>query len=131
MPNFYDYTSNDIISIIDIGNKIFHVKIETFDGKVGFSIGIDVIVNMFQLKAGCYLIFKRGFGNYFHLTILGKNGVEINFADVEVDEPVVAPIDAVAELAIDEQQDGRVYKFVRMASKDFVSFNIIFGTTIY
>ncbi|KAJ0931313.1 hypothetical protein HanPSC8_Chr04g0160181 [Helianthus annuus] len=33
--------------------------------------------------------------------------------------PVVAPIDAVEEPAIDEQQDGRVYKFVRMASKDF------------
>ncbi|KAJ0603797.1 putative transcription factor B3-Domain family [Helianthus annuus] len=49
LPNFYDYTSNDIISIIDIGNKIFHVKIETLDGKVGFSIGIDVIVNLFQL----------------------------------------------------------------------------------
>ncbi|KAF5805183.1 putative transcription factor B3-Domain family [Helianthus annuus] len=75
LPNFHDYTSNDIISIIDIGNKIFHVKIETLDGKVGFSIGIDVIVNLFQL------------------------------------EPVVAPIDAVEEPAIDEQQDGRVYKF--------------------
>ncbi|KAF5802409.1 hypothetical protein HanXRQr2_Chr06g0259171 [Helianthus annuus] len=45
--------------------------------------------------------------------------------------PVVAPIDAVEEPAIDEQQDGHVYKFVRMASKDFVSFNIILGTTIY
>ena len=46
-------------------------------------------------------------------------------------QPVVAPIDAVEESAIDEQHDGRVYKFVRMASKDFVSFNIILGTTIY
>uniref|UniRef100_A0A251STC4 Putative DNA-binding pseudobarrel domain-containing protein n=1 Tax=Helianthus annuus TaxID=4232 RepID=A0A251STC4_HELAN len=33
--------------------------------------------------------------------------------------PVVAHIDAVEEPTIDEQQDGRVYKFVRMASKDF------------
>ncbi|KAM0068403.1 hypothetical protein Hdeb2414_s0002g00072771 [Helianthus debilis subsp. tardiflorus] len=131
MPKFFDYTSNDIISIIDIGNKIFHFKIETLDGKVGFSIGIDVIVNLFQLETGYYLIFSRGFGNYFHLTIFGKNGVEINFADVEVDEPVVAPIDAVEEPAIDEHQDGRVYKFVHMASKDFVNFNIIIGPTIY
>uniref|UniRef100_A0A251SIZ2 Putative DNA-binding pseudobarrel domain-containing protein n=1 Tax=Helianthus annuus TaxID=4232 RepID=A0A251SIZ2_HELAN len=42
---------------------------------------------------------------------------------IEEDDPlflhVVAPIDAVEEPAIDEQQDGRVYKFVRMASKDF------------
>ncbi|KAJ0901262.1 putative transcription factor B3-Domain family [Helianthus annuus] len=129
LPNYYDYTSNHIISIIDIGNKIFHVKIETLDGKVGFSIGIDVIVNLFQLEVGCYLIFTRGFGNYFHLKILGKNGVEINFADVDVDEHVVAPIDTVEEPTIDEQEDGRVYKFVRTASKDFVSFNIILRTT--
>uniref|UniRef100_A0A251S6X5 Putative DNA-binding pseudobarrel domain-containing protein n=1 Tax=Helianthus annuus TaxID=4232 RepID=A0A251S6X5_HELAN len=86
LPNFYDYMSGDIISIIDVGNKIFHVKIETLFGKVGFSIGIDVIVNLFQLEDGCYLIFTRGFGNYFHLTILEKNGVEINYADVQVDE---------------------------------------------
>ncbi|KAF5765346.1 putative transcription factor B3-Domain family [Helianthus annuus] len=119
LPNFYDYMSGDIISIIDVGNKIFHVKIETLFGKVGFSIGIDVIVNLFQLEDGCYLIFTRGFGNYFHLTILEKNGVEINYADVQVDEPVVAPIDAIEEPNIDEQQNERVYKFVRMASKDF------------
>ena len=43
---------------------------------------------------------------------------------------VVAPIDAVEEPTIDEQEDGRVYKFVRTASKDFVSFNIILASTI-
>ncbi|KAJ0639786.1 hypothetical protein HanRHA438_Chr16g0743521 [Helianthus annuus] len=79
----------------------------------------------------CYLLFTRGFGNYFHLRIFGKNGVEINFADVEVHEPVVAPIDALDEPAIDEQQHDGLYKFVRTASKDFVSFNIILGTNIY
>ncbi|MFS7962931.1 hypothetical protein Hanom_Chr08g00732261 [Helianthus anomalus] len=90
LPKSYDYTSNVIISTINIGNKTLDVKIETLDGKVGFSNGIDVIV-----------------------------GVEINFADVEVDEPVVAPIDSVAEPAVDKQPDGRLYKFVRMDSTDF------------
>ncbi|MFS8001664.1 hypothetical protein Hanom_Chr13g01192971 [Helianthus anomalus] len=72
-----------------------------------------------SIGAGCYLLFTRGFGNYFHLRILGKKSVEINFSNVEVDEPVVASIDSVAEPAIDGQQDGRHYKFVRMASTDF------------
>ncbi|KAM0033489.1 putative transcription factor B3-Domain family [Helianthus debilis subsp. tardiflorus] len=76
LPKFFDYTSNDIISIIDIGNKIFHVKIETLYGKVGFTIGIDAFVSLFQLEAGCYLLFTRGFGNYFHLRIFSKNGVD-------------------------------------------------------
>ncbi|KAJ0514404.1 putative transcription factor B3-Domain family [Helianthus annuus] len=131
LANYYDYTSDDIISIIDVGNKSFHVKIETLFGKVGFSIGFDVIVSLFHLEAGCYLIFTRGFGNYFHLTILGKNGVEINYADVQLDETIVPPIDVVDEPAIDEQENVRVYKFHRMASKDFVSFNIILGSTKY
>ncbi|KAM0057803.1 hypothetical protein Hdeb2414_s0005g00162721 [Helianthus debilis subsp. tardiflorus] len=115
LPKFFDYTSNDRISIIDIGNKIFHAKIETVDGKVGFTIGIDAIFSLFQLEAGCYLLFTRGFGNYFHLRIFGKNDVEINFADVE---SVVTPIDALDEPAIDEQQHDGLYKFVRTASKD-------------
>ncbi|KAJ0771046.1 hypothetical protein HanPI659440_Chr07g0264541 [Helianthus annuus] len=131
LPKSYDYTSNDIISTINIGNKTFHVKIETLDGKVGFTNGIDVIVAQFELEAGCYLLFTKFFGNYFHVRIFGKNGVENMFADVEVDEAVVAPIDAVAEPAVDEQPDGHLYKFVRMASTDFVSFNIIFETTKY
>uniref|UniRef100_A0A251S3G9 Uncharacterized protein n=1 Tax=Helianthus annuus TaxID=4232 RepID=A0A251S3G9_HELAN len=53
-----------------------------------------------------------------------KKTVPIGEVSVLCDEnqsskPVVAHIDAVEEPAIDEQQDGRVYKFVRMASKDF------------
>ncbi|KAJ0735311.1 putative DNA-binding pseudobarrel domain superfamily [Helianthus annuus] len=43
LPKCYDYTSNDLISTIYIGNKMFHIKIETIDGKVGFTNGIDVI----------------------------------------------------------------------------------------
>ncbi|KAJ0600703.1 putative dihydrolipoyllysine-residue acetyltransferase [Helianthus annuus] len=34
-------------------------------------------------------------------------------------QAVVAPIDSVAEPAVDEQPDGRLYKFVRMASTNF------------
>ncbi|KAJ0663416.1 putative transcription factor B3-Domain family [Helianthus annuus] len=103
LANYFDYTANDIISIIDVGNKIFHVKIETLFGKVGFSIGFDVIV----------------LENYFHLRILGKNGVEINYSDVQLEETIVAPIDVVDEPDIDEQHNVPVYKFHRMASKDF------------
>ncbi|MFS7898999.1 putative DNA-binding pseudobarrel domain superfamily [Helianthus anomalus] len=85
LPKSYDDTSNDIISTINIGNKTFHVKNETLDGKVCFTNGIDVIVAQFQLESGCYLLFTIFFGNYFHVRIFGKNGVEINFAGVEVD----------------------------------------------
>ncbi|KAF5764783.1 putative transcription factor B3-Domain family [Helianthus annuus] len=102
-----------------IATKSFTSRLKRFFGKVGFSIGFDVIVNLFQLEAGCYLIFTRGFANYFHLRIIGKNGVEINYADIQLDETVVAPIDVVDEPAIDEHQNVRVYKFRRMASKDF------------
>ncbi|KAJ0635551.1 putative transcription factor B3-Domain family [Helianthus annuus] len=119
LANYFDYTADDIISIIDVGNKIFHVKIQTLFGKVGFSIGFDVIVTLFHLEPGCYLIFTRGFGNYFHLRILGKNGVEINYSDVQLDETIVAPIDVLDEPDNDEQNNVRVYKFHRMASKDF------------
>ncbi|KAM0033425.1 putative transcription factor B3-Domain family [Helianthus debilis subsp. tardiflorus] len=125
LTNYFDYMADDVISIIDVGNKIFHVKIQTLFGKVGFSIGFDVIVTLFHLEPGCYLIFTRGFGNYFHLRILGKNGVEINYSDVQLDETIVAPIDVLDEPDKDEQNNVHVYKFHRMASKDFVSFNII------
>ncbi|KAJ0832081.1 putative transcription factor B3-Domain family [Helianthus annuus] len=81
LPKCYDYTSNDLISTIYIGNKTFHIKIEMVDGKLGFTNGIDVIVSQFQLETGCYLVFTKCFGNYFRLRIFGKNGVEKNFAD--------------------------------------------------
>ncbi|MFS7944906.1 hypothetical protein Hanom_Chr06g00517741 [Helianthus anomalus] len=103
LPKSYDYISNDIISTINIGNKTFHVKTETVDGKVGFTNGIDVIVAQFQLEAGCYLLFTIFFGKYFHVRTFGKNGVENNFADVNVEEHVVAPIDSIAAPAVDEQ----------------------------
>ncbi|MFS7954180.1 putative transcription factor B3-Domain family [Helianthus anomalus] len=43
LPKSHDYTFSDLISTIYLGNKTFHVKIETVDGKVGFTNGIDVI----------------------------------------------------------------------------------------
>ncbi|KAJ0515620.1 hypothetical protein HanRHA438_Chr10g0479551 [Helianthus annuus] len=127
MPKCYDYTSNDIISTIHIGNKMFHIKIETVDGKVGFTNGIDVIVSQIQLEAGFYLLFTKIFGNYFHLEIFGKNGVEKNFDEVDVDEAVVAPIDSVHDVSpisvaapgVAKQPHGRRYRFVRMAATYF------------
>ncbi|MFS7959763.1 hypothetical protein Hanom_Chr08g00694971 [Helianthus anomalus] len=44
LPKSYDYISNDIISTVNIGNKTFHVKTETVDGKVVFTNGIDHVV---------------------------------------------------------------------------------------
>ncbi|XP_035844125.1 uncharacterized protein LOC110932414 [Helianthus annuus] len=98
-------------------NKMFKVAIETSDGKVGFTVGIDMIVSLLQLKAGCILLFTKGFGNFFHLKIFGKNGVEMNFPDVDVDEAEVAPIDAENE--VDEQIHGCVRHFTRMAGERY------------
>ncbi|KAF5802419.1 hypothetical protein HanRHA438_Chr06g0268331 [Helianthus annuus] len=127
LPKIYDYSSNDVISIVIIDNKMFHVIIEMADGKVGFTVGIDVIVSQLQLEVGCFLLFTKSFGNYFLLNFFGKNGVEMNFPDVDVDEAVVAPIDSVND--VDVQPDGRVRRFVRMAGENyFVSFNIILQT---
>ncbi|KAM0038358.1 hypothetical protein Hdeb2414_s0013g00413891 [Helianthus debilis subsp. tardiflorus] len=86
-------TSIDVISTIMIDNKTFHVRIETADGKFGFTVGIDVI-------------------------FLKKNGVEKNFLDVDVDVPVVAPIDVVNEIY--EEPHSRVHWFSRMAGPDFM-----------
>ncbi|MFS7964408.1 hypothetical protein Hanom_Chr08g00750001 [Helianthus anomalus] len=33
-----------------LGNKIFNVAIETSNGKVGFTVGFDVMVSMLHLK---------------------------------------------------------------------------------
>ncbi|MFS7988467.1 putative transcription factor B3-Domain family [Helianthus anomalus] len=127
LPKCYDYTTNDLISIIYIGNKTFHIKIETVDGKVGFTNCIDVTVSQLKLKADYYLLFTKCFGNYFHLRIFGKNGVEKNFVDVDVEEAVVAPIDSVHDVspisvaapAITEQPHGRRCRFGRMAATYF------------
>ncbi|KAM0008044.1 hypothetical protein Hdeb2414_s0124g00804621 [Helianthus debilis subsp. tardiflorus] len=101
-----DYSSNDVISTVMIDNKMFHVIIETTDSKVGFTVGIDVIVSQLQLEAGSFLLFTKYFGNFFPLIFFFfvKNGVEMNSPDVDVDEADVAPIDAVND--VDEQPDG-------------------------
>ncbi|MFS7988468.1 hypothetical protein Hanom_Chr11g01035171 [Helianthus anomalus] len=93
------------------GNKTFYIKIETVDGKVDFTNGIDVIVSQLQLEAGCYLLFTN----------------VLNFADVDVEEAVVAPIDSVHDVspisvaapAVAKQPHGRRYRFVRMVATYF------------
>ncbi|KAJ0494872.1 hypothetical protein HanIR_Chr12g0602391 [Helianthus annuus] len=106
-------TSIDVISTIMIHNNPFHVGNETDDGKFGFTVGIDVIVSLLHLEPGCFLIFTKYFGNYFNLKVFGKNGVEKNFLDVEVDVPLLPPIDAVNEIY--EEPHSRVYRFSRIA----------------
>ncbi|XP_035843053.1 uncharacterized protein LOC110925231 [Helianthus annuus] len=78
-------TSIDLISTIMINNNPFHVRIETDGGKFGFTVGIDVIVSFLHLEPGCFLIFTKYFGNDFNLKVFGKNCVEKNFLDVDVD----------------------------------------------
>ncbi|KAF5779569.1 putative DNA-binding pseudobarrel domain superfamily [Helianthus annuus] len=79
LPKSHDYTRTDLISTIHLCNKTFHVKIETVGGKACFTNGIDVIVSLYRLEAGCYFFFTKWFGYSFHLTIFGKNGVEMKF----------------------------------------------------
>ncbi|KAF5787141.1 putative transcription factor B3-Domain family [Helianthus annuus] len=86
LPRSHDDTLSDLISTIHLSDKTFHVKIETVGGKVCFTNGIDVIVSLYQLEAGCYFYFTKWFGYSFHVKIFGKNGVEMNFDDVNVDE---------------------------------------------
>ncbi|KAM0019281.1 hypothetical protein Hdeb2414_s0026g00683661 [Helianthus debilis subsp. tardiflorus] len=117
LPKSYDYSSNDVTSTVMIDNKTFKVSIETSDGKVSFTVGMDVIVSLFQLEVGCFLLFTKGFGNFFYLKVFGKNVVEINYPDVVVDEAEVTPVDAENE--IDEQIHGGVSRFVRMAREDY------------
>ncbi|XP_035838256.1 uncharacterized protein LOC110899361 [Helianthus annuus] len=45
LPKVYQYSSNDVISTVMLGNKIFKVAIETSDGKVGFTVGFDVMID--------------------------------------------------------------------------------------
>ncbi|KAJ0466403.1 hypothetical protein HanPSC8_Chr14g0595811 [Helianthus annuus] len=85
------------------------------DGKVNFTNGIDVIFSQLQLEAGCYLLFTKCFGNYFHLRIFGKNGVEKNFTDVDVEE--------LQRLLL--LNNGRRYRFVRMAATYFRLFDTV------
>ncbi|MFS7948743.1 hypothetical protein Hanom_Chr06g00563471 [Helianthus anomalus] len=89
LPKSHDYTLSHLISTIYLSNKTFHVKIQTVDGKLCFTNGIDVIISQYQLEAGCYVLFTKWFGYSFHLTIFGKNGVEMNFDDVHVEEVTI------------------------------------------
>ncbi|KAJ0604424.1 putative transcription factor B3-Domain family [Helianthus annuus] len=111
-------TSIDLISTIMINNNPFHVRIETDGGKFGFTVGIDVIVSLLHLEPGCFLIFTKFFGNDFNLKVFGKNGVENNFLDVDVDVPLVPPIDAVNEIY--EEPHSRVYRFSHSVGTDFM-----------
>ncbi|KAJ0498261.1 hypothetical protein HanLR1_Chr13g0490411 [Helianthus annuus] len=70
-----------------IDNKTFNISIVTSDGKVGFTV------------------------------VFGKNGVEINYPDLDADEVEVAPLDAENEL--DEHIDGGVTRFVCMVGEDY------------
>ncbi|MFS7967502.1 hypothetical protein Hanom_Chr09g00786471 [Helianthus anomalus] len=111
-------TSIDLISTIMINNNPFHVRIETDGGKFGFTVGIDVIVSLLHLEPGCFLIFTKYFGNDFKLKVFGKKCVEKNFLDVDVDVPLVPPIDALNEIY--EEPHSRVYRFSRTVGTDFI-----------
>ncbi|MFS7902534.1 putative transcription factor B3-Domain family [Helianthus anomalus] len=132
LPKSHDYTRTDLISTIHLCNRTYHVKIETVGGKACFTNGIDVIVTLYQLEVGWYFIFTKWFGYSFHLTIFGKNGVEMNFHDVHVDKVDVSPLNIVKDgtpisddqPAVAEQQGGRCIRFVCTVAKYFVSVNM-------
>ncbi|KAJ0753050.1 hypothetical protein HanPI659440_Chr09g0331431 [Helianthus annuus] len=114
LPKSHDYTFTDLISTMYFGNKEFHVKVETFNGKVCFTAGIDVVVTQYQLEAGSYFLFTKWFGHSFHLRIFGKNDLEMNFDDVHVDDADIAPIDSVQDVAppaVAEQANGHIIRF--------------------
>ncbi|KAJ0585577.1 putative transcription factor B3-Domain family [Helianthus annuus] len=117
LPKVYEYSSNDVISTVMLGNKIFNVAIETSDGKVGFTVGFDVMVSMLHLKVDCILLFTKGFGNFFLLKVFGQNGLEVDFSHVDIEVPEVAPIDAENEGEV--QIHGSVRRFRRMAGERY------------
>ncbi|KAJ0608031.1 putative transcription factor B3-Domain family [Helianthus annuus] len=122
LPKSHDYTFTDLISTIHLGNKKFHVRVETFNGKVCFTNGIDVIVTQYQLEAGSYFLFTKWFGHSFHLRIFGKNGLEMNFGDVHVDDADIPRIDYVQDVALPvvaEQANEHIIRFVRTAADYF------------
>ncbi|MFS8025998.1 putative DNA-binding pseudobarrel domain superfamily [Helianthus anomalus] len=96
----HDYTVTDLISSIHLCNKSFHVKIETVGGKAFFTNGIDVIVSLYRLEAGCYFFYKM------------VDVAPLNFitdgTPISDDQPVVA-----------EQEGGRYIRFVCTADKYF------------
>ncbi|KAM0001350.1 hypothetical protein Hdeb2414_s0378g00880841 [Helianthus debilis subsp. tardiflorus] len=122
LPKSHVYTCSDLISTIYLGNKEFHVKVESLNGKVRFTAGIDVIVTQDQLEAGSYFLFTKWFGHSFHLRIFGKNGFEMNFDVVHVDDADITPIDSVQDVdphPVAEQANGHIIRFVRMAADYF------------
>ncbi|MFS7935518.1 hypothetical protein Hanom_Chr05g00404461 [Helianthus anomalus] len=72
---------------------------------------------MLQLKVDCILLFTKGFGNFIHLNFFWKNGVEMDFSHVDIDQAKVAPIDAENE--VEEQIHGFVRRFSRMAGERY------------
>ncbi|KAJ0947956.1 putative replication protein A, OB [Helianthus annuus] len=96
-------TSIDLISTIMINNNPFHVRIEADGGKFGFTVVLTLLLY---------------FGNDFNLKVFGKNCVEKNFLDVDVDVALVPPIDAVNEIY--EEPHSRVYRFSRTVGTDFM-----------
>ncbi|XP_035834427.1 uncharacterized protein LOC110884338 [Helianthus annuus] len=117
LPKVDQYSSNDVISTVMLGNKIFKVAIETSDGKVGFTVGFDVMVSMLHLKVDCILLITKGFGNFFLLKVFGENGLEVDFSDIDIEVPEVAPIDAENEGEV--QIHGSVRRFRRMAGERY------------
>ncbi|KAJ0846561.1 putative replication protein A, OB [Helianthus annuus] len=121
----HDYTFADLISTIYLGNKEFHVKVQSFNGKVCFTAGIDVIVTQYQLEAGSCFLFTKWFGHSFHLRVFDKNGIEMNFDHVHVDDVDIAPVDFVQDVpptAVAEQANGHIIRFVRMPADYFKEF---------
>ncbi|MFS7934468.1 hypothetical protein Hanom_Chr05g00391881 [Helianthus anomalus] len=78
VAKYCGYTSTNVNATIYIANKMFDVKIERIRGQVGFTKGLDVVVDQFLLDSGCYLIFMKLFGNFFRLIVFVKNRVELN-----------------------------------------------------
>ncbi|MFS7971967.1 hypothetical protein Hanom_Chr09g00839081 [Helianthus anomalus] len=42
------------------------------------------------------MFFTKSFGNFFHLKIFGKNGLQMDLSDVEIDEIARKGLDAAA-----------------------------------
>ncbi|MFS7913801.1 hypothetical protein Hanom_Chr02g00145981 [Helianthus anomalus] len=89
LPKSHDYTCSDLISTIYLGNKEFHVKVESLNGNICFTRGIDVIVTQYQL------IYKMA------------DIAPIDYVQ-DVDPRPVA-----------EQANGHIIRFVRMAADYF------------
>ncbi|MFS8017901.1 putative transcription factor B3-Domain family [Helianthus anomalus] len=114
-----------------VGNKVF--KLSVFNHQIGTQIQnnrVELVVldDSIYGDDGDYLeIASEHKEKCINAVTDFQEGVFVECEDDKfqlatfesVFNPVVAPINAVEEPAIDEQQNVRVYKFVRMASKDF------------